>query len=68
MKRESFQIQRGPRDLLDAWYTQTDPHIPLFYKASRVSHHIRNPQEVPAPSAHHSASQEGVPLVGLCNE
>ena len=42
-KEQSLQIQRGPRDLLDAF----------FYKASRVPRQHRIPREVPAPIAHH---------------
>ena len=60
-KEQSLQIQRGPRDLLDAWYPKTEPHIPLFYKASRVPRQRRVPREVPTPIAH----SIGVPLAGL---
>ena len=63
--KQSLQIQRGPRDLYDARYPQTDPHIPFFYNASRVPYQPMVPQEVPTPIAHHWASQGGVPLAGL---
>ena len=45
-KEQSLYIQRGPRDLLDAWYPWADPHIPIIYKASRVLRWRRVPREV----------------------
>ena len=34
-KEQRFQIQRGPKVLLDAGYPQTEPHIPLLLKGEQ---------------------------------
>ena len=65
-KDQSLQIQRGPRDLLDAYGINGQIHTPAFFhEASRMPHHLRVPREVPDPIAHHWSSQEGVPLAGF---
>ena len=34
-KELTLRVQSGPRDLLDAWYPQTDPHIPLLLEGEQ---------------------------------